>query len=334
MNPLPRRFAPLALAVAVHAAIAVAASAQAPAPAPPAPAATAAAPAPTPPGARLVSSIRNKISAADLRSAESLAEVWRTTQGDEGSHLLALSWLARGALLLGEPDRAGTYVSQVRQRCDARMDRGVRPEQDDSLEIALGAAIEVEGQLRARSKGRGDAVRFLRGELARYPAPIALRSRIQKRIHLIELEGRKAPAWTAERHAGATPPTLESLRGRPVLVYVWDKGCGDCRAWAPTLSKVAARHAADGLAVVPITRFYGKDSVPELEIARIDSTWTADYKPLGPPSVVIGNAAMEAYGGSSTPTIALIDRKGVVRHYAPYRLTEQDLEDAIARALR
>jgi len=335
MNPLSHRFATLALAVVVHAAIAVAASAQAPAPSPPAPApAAAAAPAPTPAGARLVSSIRNKISAADLRSAESLAEVWRTTQGDEGSYLLGLSWVARGALLLGELDRAGTYVSQVRQRCDARIARGVRPEQDDSLEIALGAAIEVEGQLRARTRGKGDAVRFLRGELARYPAPIALRSRIQKRINLIELEGRKAPAWTAERHAGATPPTLESLRGRPVLVYVWDKGCGDCRAWAPTLSKVAAQHAAEGLAVVPITRFYGKDYVPEVEIARIDSTWTADYAPLGAPSVVIGNAAMEAYGGSSTPTIALIDRKGVVRHYAPYRLTEKDLEEAIALALR
>ena len=333
MNPLSHRLAPFVLVVVAHTAIAVAAFAQAPAPSPPASTA-ASAPAPTPPGARLLSSIRNKVSAADLQSAESLAEVWKNTQGDEGNYLLGLSWVARGALLMGEHDRAREYVSQVRQRCDARIARGVRPEQDDSLEIALGAAIEVEGQLRARTRGKGDAVRFLRRELARYPAPIALRSRIQKRINLIELEGKKAPAWAAERHAGATPPSLESLRGRPVLVYMWDKGCGDCRAWAPTLSKVAAKHSAEGLAVVPITRFYGKDYVPEVEIARIDSTWRAEYAPLGAPSVVIGDAAMEAYGGSSTPTIALIDRKGVVRHYAPYRLSERDLEAAIALATR
>ena len=334
MNPLSHRLVPLALGVVLHAAIAVAASAQAPAPSTAPPAPVAASPAPSPPGARLVSSIRNKISAGDLRSAESLAEVWRTTQGDEGSYLLGLSWVARGALLLDEPDRAARYVAEVRQRCDARIARGVRPEADDSLEIALGAAIETEAQLRARAKGKGDAVKFLRAELARYPAPVALRSRIQKRIHLIELEGKKAPAWVAERHAGTPPPTLESLRGQPVLVYVWDKGCGDCRAMAPTLSKVAAKHAPEGLKVVPITRFYGKDYDADVEIARLDSTWTADYKPLGAPSIVIGNAAMEAYGGSSTPTLALIDRQGVVRRYSPYRLTEKDLEAAIELAMR
>lgn len=54
------------------------------------------------------------------------------------------------------------------------------------------------------------------------------------------------------------------------------------------------------------------------EKARLDSVWTADYQPLGAASIVIGDAAMEAYGGSSTPT----------------RLTEQELEKAIALALR
>jgi thiol-disulfide isomerase/thioredoxin len=327
----------LACALAAGAAGALAAGARAQAPSPSAvpapPAAPPAAPAPTPPGARLLSSIRNKLSAADLRSAESLAEVYRETYGDDGSHLLGVSWLARGALLLGEDAKAAAYVAETRRRTDARIARGVQVDQDDSLEIALGAAIEVEAQLRARSKGRADAVRFLDAEFARTPAPVALRSRIMKRRNLLALEGKPAPAWTADDHAGAPPPTLASLRGRPVLVYVWDKGCGDCRAFAPTLSRVAARHAAAGLAVVPITRYYVKEDHPR-EKARLDSTWAADYRPLGPASIVIGDAAMEAYGGSSTPTLVFIDRKGIVRRYTPTRLTEQELEKAIALALR
>jgi thiol-disulfide isomerase/thioredoxin len=236
-------------------------------------------------------------------------------------------------VLLGESDRAAQYVADVRKRCDARLARGIQPDKDDSLEIALGAVIEVEAQLRARNKGKADALRFLRGELAKHAAPVALRSRIHKRMNLVGMEGKAAPEWPIEDHAGAMPPTLASLRGRPVLVYVWDKGCGDCRAFAPTLSRVAARHAAAGLAVVPITRYYVKDDLPR-EKARLDSTWTVDYKALGAPSIVIGNTAMEAYGGSSTPTLALIDRKGIVRRYTPTRLTEQELERAIALAMK
>ena len=334
MRPSPRRFIALLVSVSLAALLARGALAQPPSPAATAPiVAPPAAPAPTPPGARLVTSIRNKLSAADLLSAESLAEVYRDTQADDGSYLLGISWLARGALLLGDEARAAGYVAETRRRCDARIARGVRPEQDDSLEIALGAAIEVEAQLRARTKGKADATRFLDGELARTPAPVALRSRIMKRRNLIALEGRAAPEWVAEDHAGAAPPTLASLRGRPVLVYVWDKGCGDCRAFAPTLGRVAARHAAAGLAVVPITRFYVKENHPR-EKALLDSVWTAEYKPLGPAAIVIGDAAMEAYGGSSTPTLAFIDRRGIVRRYTPTRLTERELEKAIALAMR
>jgi thiol-disulfide isomerase/thioredoxin len=302
----------------------------------PAPAVAPASPAPVPPpppGARLVSSIRNKLSAADLLSAESLAEVHRETQGDDGFYLLGVSWLARGALLLGEEERARHHVAEVRRRCDARMARGVRPEADDSLEIALGAAIEVEAQLRADSKGRKDALRFLDAELARIAAPVALRSRIQKRRNLLALEGQMAPELKVEDHTGSVPPTLESLRGKPVLVYVWDKGCGDCRAQSATLSKVAARYKAQGLEVVPLTRYYAKDDLPR-EKARLDSTWAADYQPIGPRPLAISAASMVDYGGSSTPTFAFVDARGVVRSYLPYRLTEAQFEAEIAKILR
>jgi cytochrome c biogenesis protein CcmG/thiol:disulfide interchange protein DsbE len=326
------RFHMLALAAAFATGLAVVALAQTPAPTPaaaPAPVT----PPPTPPGARLISVIRNKLSASDLRSAESAAEVYRETQADDGSYLLGLSWLARGALLTGESDRAAAYVADVRKRCDARIARGVRPEQDDSLEIALGAAIEVEAQLLARQKGKADALRFLQGEAGRFAAPVTLAARIHKRMNLLDLEGKPAPAWVAEDHAGDMPRTLAELRGRPVLVYVWDKGCGDCRAQGPTLCRVAAKYP--DLAVVPITRFAGKTTEEhEHDKAKMDSVWTAEYGKLGRTAIVIGDAPAVAYGGSSTPTIVLIDRKGVVRRYTPTRLTERDLTSAIELAMR
>ena len=120
------------------------------APAPPAPPPTAAPPA-APPSP--VSGIRSKLSADDLLSAESILEVHRTKYGEDGAHLAGLSWLARGALLLGEPDKARRFAVDVRARCADRIAHGADLEKDRDLETALGAAIEVEAQLIQRGRG-------------------------------------------------------------------------------------------------------------------------------------------------------------------------------------
>jgi thioredoxin-related protein len=42
---------------------------------------------------------------------------------------------------------------------------------------------------------------------------------------------------------------------------------------------------------------------------------------------------MERYGVSTTPTIVLVDRRGLVRLYNPGRMTEEALEPIVRRAL-
>jgi hypothetical protein len=66
----------------------------------------------------------------------------------------------------------------------------------------------------------------------------------------------------------------------------------------------------------------------------MDSVWTAVYSGVGPIPRVISTASMVAYGVSSTPTFAFIDRKGIVRRYTPTRLTEAELERSIDEILR
>jgi hypothetical protein len=102
--------------------------AQGPSPAPPP-----AAPAP-PPGP--VPGIRNKIAAGDLLSAESILEVHRAENGEDDAYLSGLAWLARGALLLGDLDKATSYAADVRRRCDAAIAKGARLEDNHALEIA------------------------------------------------------------------------------------------------------------------------------------------------------------------------------------------------------
>ena len=68
----------------------------------------------TPPLPSPVSGIRNKIAAGDLLSAESILEMYRAKNGEDGSYLVGLSWLARGAFLMGEFGKARAYTAIVR----------------------------------------------------------------------------------------------------------------------------------------------------------------------------------------------------------------------------
>jgi thiol-disulfide isomerase/thioredoxin len=291
-------------------------------------------PAPPAPPTSPVAGIRNKVSAGDLRSAESILEVYVARNGEDGNALVGLSWLARGALLLGEPARADRYAADVRARCADSIAHGAGPARNHDVEIALGAALEVEAQRLAATRGAAAAAAHLRAELSRLPGPVALRSRLQKRLNMLSLPGQPAPEIAVEDFVGAPPPALASLRGSPVLLFLWAEGCGDCKAQAAALARVASRHAAQGLRVLTITRYYDGADVRAAEKARVDSVWKAVYAGVGEVPIVISTAAMERYGCSSTPTFVFVDRRGIVRGYTPTRLTEAELERAVAPILR
>src|SRR6185503_15141528 len=126
-------------------------------PAVPPPAAAAPAPPPSP-----VSGIRNKIAARDLLSAESILEVPREKNGEDGPWLQGLAWLARAALVLGDMEKAERYAKQVRDDCARRLAKGDTLENNHDLEIALGAAIETDAQRLERTKGKKAAAEMMR----------------------------------------------------------------------------------------------------------------------------------------------------------------------------
>ena len=47
----------------------------------------------------------------------------------------------------------------------------------------------------------------------------------------------------------------------------------------------------------------------------------------------LSNANFARYGASSTPTLVLVDRKGIVSWYHPGAATEQELSSQIEKAL-
>ena len=176
-----------------------------------------------------VSGIRNKLAAADLLSAESILEVHREKYGEDGAWLAGLGWLARGALLLGDTAKARQYASDVRRACVVRLDT-LPLEKNHDVEGPLGTVIEVQAQLLERHRGTRAAAALVRAEIAAGQGPPAFMARLNKRLNLLELSGQPAPEIAVEGHLGDRPPSLASLRGSPVVLFIWAEWCADCKA--------------------------------------------------------------------------------------------------------
>jgi thiol-disulfide isomerase/thioredoxin len=276
----------------------------------------------------LVRLVRLKLSAGDLASAVSAVEDYKEKHGVDAEYLDAVGWLARGAEMLKQPDAAAAYVAELR--------REIREEKADTVS-PLGAAIEVEGKLRAAREGRGSALRFLEEEFAR-AKDVALRSRIRRSVNLLSLEGQPAPDFNKTDFVGTDPPSLAALKGKPALLFLWAHWCGDCKAQAGMLGRVARKYRAQGLVVIAPTRYYGtgaenKPATPAEEKTHMAKVWAEVYAGLEGVSIPIDTDTMVRYGVSATPTYALIDRKGVVRFYSPTRLAEADLSRRIEAVL-
>jgi cytochrome c biogenesis protein CcmG/thiol:disulfide interchange protein DsbE len=303
-------------------ATAAGASAQSVAPAP----ALVQAPAATPPPAKpdVVRIVRMKLSAADLASAEAWTEDYRREHGADTAWLDARAWLARGAWMLHESDKALAFAREVRA--------AVGEPKPETL-IAFGAALEVEGRVRTEREGSAAGARFFK-EAAQLSPELSFRSRMWKNVNRIELVGQAAPDLAATDFVGAKPPSLAVLRGRPVLLYFWADGCGDCKASAPTLARVHETFGPRGLAMIAPTRLYGpgrdgKPATPAEEKAGIAAALATTYAGLPGLPAPIDAETMVRYGASATPTFALVDRDGIVRLYEPTRLTYDALAAAI-----
>jgi thiol-disulfide isomerase/thioredoxin len=273
------------------------------------------------PGA-IVDDVRAAIAQNNFAKADSLIAEYRKANGVQPEMIAALSWMGRGALAAKRLNEADAYAQQTQTLAVAQL-KHVKLDSDKFLPAALGAAIEVQAQVFAQRGERSSAVAFLNKQLSVYH-DTSIRARIQKNIHMLSLEGKAAPP-------------LEGVKlpvGKPVLLFFWAHWCGDCKAMGPTLARIKKVYVPKGLVIIAPTQRYGyvargEDAAPAVETQYIQEVRKRYYPDLLDVLAPINEENMRRYGASTTPTLVLIDAKGIVRMYHPDDLSYDELESRI-----
>ena len=283
----------------------------------------------------IVNSVRALIAARDLPAAERMARAYQSSKGATPELAAALSWLARAAYDAKDYDRADALAGET-SKMASRFLMGQKLDDDPWLPTAEGAAIEVHAQVLAARGERAEAVEYLRTQLKQF-ASTSLPERIRKNINLLSLEGKPAPALEEKEWLGPKPPALASLHGHPVLLFFWAHWCGDCKAEVAILAKLKQTFGPQGLAVIGPTRLYGyvaggEDAPPDKEKAYTEQVRAKYYAALSDMPAPLSAANFINYGASTTPTLVLIDKAGIVRYYHPGAASEAELSSRI-RAL-
>ncbi len=286
--------------------------------------------------AGLVPDVRAAIAKHDFAAGETLITQYRSAQGVTSELAEAVSWLGRGALAARDFDRAEQYALDA-EDLSIELLKTTRVNDDRHLELALGAAIEVQALARAARGARSEAVYGLKRALAEYDDTV-LHKRIQKNINALSLEGQPAIALDRAEHLGPVVPTFDQLKGKVVLLFFWAHWCPDCKAESPIIARLLDKYRSQGLAIVaPTQRFgyivSGTPAPPDEELRHIIEVRDTYYPFLRDQPVALSEANHKEYGVSSTPTLVLLDRQSIVRVYNPGTMSEAELDAAIRKLL-
>jgi thiol-disulfide isomerase/thioredoxin len=282
--------------------------------------------------ATLVTDVQTAMSRGNFPLAEAILQSYRTQRGVTPEYLEALSWLARGDLITRQFDKADAVAKDAEKL--AVQSVATRPlDAEPHLPLALGAAIEVEAQVLTANGDRAGALALLHKDLLTFH-DTSIRTRIQKNINLLTLEGRAAPALEEREFLGAKPTPLLSLRGKPVLLFFWAHWCPDCKQEEHILAQIASEYAPKGLVMIAPTQRYGyvangDEAGPADELKYIEQIRHQYYADLLSVPAPVSEANFRNYGASTTPTLVLIDRRGIVRVYHPGAMTLDELRTAL-----
>ena len=286
----------------------------------------------------IVDYVRGVMSMGNTAAAQKVLDQYKAAKGVTPEYILAMSWVARAELGNKHYDSAAQYADQVRTLAVAQLSKR-KLDAEPELPLALGASIEVQAQALAAQSQRDQSIAFLKGELTRWQGT-SIHDRIQKNLNLLTLEGKPVPELDAAQSIpGHKAQPFSAHRGHPVLVFMWAHWCSDCKNEIAIVQKLEQTYGPRGLVVVAPTQHYGyvaggQDAPRDVETSYIGQVFAKYYAGLGPVEVPLSERNFARFGVSTTPTMMLVDGKGIVRLYNPGNATYELLASKIEAALK
>ena len=277
--------------------------------------------------AGVVQDTRQLLALGQYDRAAALVQQDRQLHGVTPDGLEAMSWIARAELSRGDAPAARKWAEETHRLCAAALkQRPLDRDPNAPLPVALGASIEVEAAVLER-EARGGGEAYLRQQLQLY-ARTSIRERIQKNINLLSMVGKPAPAL----HGAAIPA------GKVTLLFFWAHWCPDCKGEVETIHRLRQEFSVKGLVVIAPTQHYGyvaggQDATPEVETKYIELVRERYYAGVVDAPLLVNEDNFRLYGASTTPTLVLVDRKGIVRMYHPGAVSYAELRARIAALL-
>ena len=284
----------------------------------------------------IVSTIRAAIAANDFAGADGLLRNYRQDNGATPEALEALSWLARGSLAAHRFAKAADYARRAHRLLVRRLKKADL-DSEPSLASALGASIEVLAHLKVRRGRRSDAIRFLKRELEEY-GTTSIGIRIRKNLNLLTMEGQAAPELEIMEWLGRqTPRAIEAARTARANFLLGAL----LRRLARAVSRARAlreEFGSSGLVLIGPTCRYGYFDEGRREPATTPAG-NSTHPMCARPVLFLASgtahpdkrAKLRCFGVSTTPTLVLIDRAGIVSLYHPGKMSYRDLAPKVRK---
>ena len=216
-----------------------------------------------------------------------------------------------------------------------------QPDADLSHEARVLAAQVTAGDKDSKARELLAAVKADKLTEASKKALEGLQTRFKNDDTRNGLTGNALPAIAAVKtlNAGADW-TLSSCKGKVVVLDFWATWCPPCRQIIPDLVKLQEKHAADGLQVVGLTRYYGygtdfsadstlphggkavgdpRDPAKKLSEAdeiKVNENFVAAFKLNYPVVFTDEKVSKESFGVNGIPTCFVIGRDGKIVGHA------------------
>lgn len=141
-----------------------------------------------------------------------------------------------------------------------------------------------------------------------------------------ELQNNPAPALSGESVNGKGKVSLDSLKGKVVLVDFWATWCEPCKKSFPKLEELRVKYGASGFEIVGVS----EDDEDGGAIKKFADTYGAKFPLLWDKDKSLAGK----YKPPNMPSSFLVDKNGVVRHvHLKYRDGDEKEIEAEVKSL-